>query len=188
MGYQSNAELIAGRCAVMCLPRNVFPPAGFNFGEIATARPFMKKTVVFAAMLALAACNNARSDTAKVDATPTGEVADNSSVLEGEKPGFEAVAPGTYQVTRAGGEVDYIEIHPGMTFSRVAADGTATGGSIFMKNGKTCFIVEGQDQENCFTDGPRQPDGTMQTTSATGGVATARPVEGSLKDHVKPKT
>ena len=84
---------------------------------------------------------------------------------------------------RSGGEVDYIEIHPGLTFSRVAADGTATGGSIFMKDGKTCFLVEGQAQENCFTDGPRQADGTMQTTSANGDVSTVRPVEGELEDH-----
>ena len=145
----------------------------------------MRKTIAIAAMLALAACNSAESDADNVDATATGEVADNSGVLEGEEPGFEAVAPGTYQVTRAGGEVDYIEIHPGMTFSRVAADGTATGGSIFMKDGKTCFLVEGEDQENCFTDGPRQSDGTMQTTSADGNVSTVRPVEGSLEDHVE---
>ena len=148
----------------------------------------MRKTIAFAAMLALAACNDADSDAGGVNATATGEVADNSGVLEGEEPGFEAVAPGTYQVTRTGGEVDYIEIHPGMTFSRVAADGTATGGSIFMKDGKTCFLVEGEEQENCFTDGPRQPDGTMQTTSANGNVSTVRPVQGSLDDHVETET
>ena len=150
----------------------------------------MRKTIAFAATLALAlaACNNADTDADDADATATGEVADNSSVLEGEAPGFEAVAPGTYQVTRSGGEVDYIEIHPGLTFSRIAADGTATGGSIFMKDGKTCFLVEGDEQENCFTDGPRQPDGTMETTSAEGNVSTVRPVEGSLEDHVKAET
>ena len=144
----------------------------------------MRKTIAIAAMLALAACNNADSAD-DADSPATGEVADNSGVLEGEAPGFEAVAPGTYQVTRAGGEVDYIEIHPGMTFSRVAADGTATGGSIFMKDGKTCFLVEGEEQENCFTDGKRQPDGTMESTSASGNVSTVRPVEGSLEDHAE---
>src|SRR5690606_15412810 len=112
-------------------------------------------------------------------------VADNSSVLEGDAPGFEAVAPGTYQVTRSGGEVDYIEIHPGMTFSRVDADGEATGGSIFMKGGQICFLVEGAESEDCFTDGPRQPDGSLQTTAANNGnVSTVRPVEGGLEEHV----
>lgn len=155
----------------------------------------MRKMIALAALLALAACNNDGTDSEAVNnagVTASGEVADNSadnsSVLEGERPGFEAVAPGTYQVTRAGGEVDYIEIHPGLTFSRIAADGTATGGSIFMKGGKTCFLVEGQDQENCFTDGPRQPDGSMQTTAANGNVSMVRPVEGSLEDHVRNKT
>lgn len=147
----------------------------------------MRKIIAIAAMFALAACNNADTDTDTVaaNANATGEAGDNSDVLEGEAPGFEAVAPGTYQVTRAGGEVDYIEIHPGMTFSRIAADGTATGGSIFMKDGQSCFLVEGEEQENCFSDGPRQPDGTIQTTSAEGNVSTIRPVSGSLEDHVE---
>ena len=147
----------------------------------------MRKTIAFAAMLALAACNNAGSDADNADgadATATAETADASDVLEGEAPGFEAVAPGTYQVTRSGGEVDYIEIHPGLTFSRVDADGNATGGSIFMKDGKTCFLVEGEDQENCFSDGPKEPDGTMKTTSDNGNVSTVKPVEGSLEEHV----
>ena len=146
----------------------------------------MRTTIAFAAMLALAACNNADTGADDVDApaTAAAEVTDNSDVLSGEKPGFEAVAPGTYQVTRAGGEVDYIEIHPGMTFSRVAADGTATGGSIFMKGGQTCFLVEGEEQENCFTNGPPQPGGAMETTSTDGNISTVRPIEGSLEDHV----
>ena len=145
----------------------------------------MRKSVLFAAVFALAACNGA-DDATTEETAANGEVADGSAasdVLEGEAPGFEAVAPGTYQVTRAGGEVDYIEIHPGMTFSRVAADGTATGGSIFMKDGKTCFLVEGQQEETCFSDGPKQPDGTMKTTAANGDVATVRSVEGKLEDH-----
>ena len=80
----------------------------------------MRKTIAFAAMLALAACNNADSDADDVDATATGEVADNSDVLEGEEPGFEAVAPGTYQVTRTGGEA--LGIGPGAQLvSAVAA-------------------------------------------------------------------
>jgi len=148
----------------------------------------VRKTIAFAAILALAACNGANSNADEADATPNTEVADNGTgVLEGEAPGFEAVAPGTYQVTRSGGEVDYIQIHPGLTFSRIAADGTATGGSIFMKDGKACFLVEGQEQENCFTDGPRQPDGSMQTTADNGNVSTVRPVEGNLEDHAKPQ-
>jgi hypothetical protein len=145
----------------------------------------MRNTIALAALLGLAACNNSGADADAPDAPAVGEVADNSDLLEGDAPGFEAVAPGTYQVTRSGGEVDHIEIHPGMTFSRIAADGTATGGSIFMKDGKTCFLVEGESQENCFTDGPRQPDGSMQTTAANGNVSTVRPVEGRLEDHVE---
>lgn len=146
----------------------------------------MKKTIAFAALLALSACNDAAPDN-DVAAPATGQTANNSGVLTGEKPGFEAVAPGTYQVTRAGGEIDYIEIHPGLTFSRIAADGTATGGSIFMKDGKTCFQVEGKDQADCFADGPKQPDGTMEATSAAGNKSMVRPVAGTLEDHANKK-
>ncbi len=154
----------------------------------------MKKSIALAALLALAACNQAADDDAAVPADAatatdmSATTADNSGVLEGDKPGFEAVAPGTYQVTRAGGEVDYIEIHPGMTFSRVDADGNATGGSIFMKGGKTCFVVEGQAQENCFSDSAPDQNGVVKATAANGDVSTIKPVEGALEDHVNPTT
>lgn len=144
----------------------------------------MKKLIAASLALALVACNGAETDAPDAAASDAASAEDGSTMLAGVAPGFEAVAPGTYQVTRAGGEVDYIEIHPGMTYSRVDADGVATGGSIFMRDGKTCFTVEGAAGENCFTDGPLQPDGTMQTTNADGVASTVRPVEGTLADNL----
>ena len=132
----------------------------------------MKKAILVAAIFSLAACNQSE---APVDDAAAPAAAETASVLEGEAPGFEAVAPGDYTVTRAGGEVDQVTIHPGMTYSRVAADGTATGGTIFMQDGKTCFVVEGVEGHNCFVDGPKQPDGSMETTSDAGAKATVRP-------------
>ncbi len=143
----------------------------------------MKKLIAASLALALAACNGS-DEGATDDAATTDDTAEASDVLEGDAPGFEAVAPGTYQVTRSGGEVDYIEIHPGMTFSRVDADGNATGGSIFMKDGMSCFLVEGEEEESCFTDGPTQDDGSMETTSEAGDVSTVVPVDGHLADYV----
>lgn len=140
--------------------------------------------VAAAAAFALAACNGADAPAADDAPDDGGSAAD---VLTGEAPGFEAVATGTYQVTRPDGSVDYIEIFDGMTYSRVAADGTATGGTIFMQGGKTCFVVEGEEGHNCFTDGPRAKDGSMQTTSENGDVSTVRPVEGHLADHLDPE-
>ena len=134
----------------------------------------MKKAILATALLALAACNQTETP-AEVTDTDTAAASETGSMLEGEAPGFEAVAPGDYTVTRAGGEVDRVTIHPGMTYSRVAADGTATGGTIFMQDGKTCFVVEGVEGHNCFVDGPKQPDGSMQTTSDSGALATVRP-------------
>ena len=58
----------------------------------------MRKSILLTALFALAACNGADNDADDADATTTGEAADSSSasdVLEGEAPGFEAVAPGT---------------------------------------------------------------------------------------------
>ena len=124
-----------------------------------------------AAVLALAACSQGD---APADA-PEAAASESSDVLAGEAPGFEAVAPGTYSVEHAGGDVDTITIHPGMTFSRIAADGTPTGGTIFMQDGETCFVVEGVEGHKCFTDGPMQEDGSMQTTSEEGNVSTVRP-------------
>ncbi len=147
----------------------------------------MKKFAILAASaaFALAGCNGAEAP-AEGDAPDAAseETADASDVLEGDAPGFEAVATGTYEVTRADGSVDYIEIFDGMTYSRIAADGTATGGTIFMQAGQTCFVVEGEEGQNCFTDGAKAEDGSMQTTSEAGDVATVRPVEGELADHV----
>ncbi len=140
----------------------------------------MKKAILLAtATFALAACGGAETEQQAVE---TEEMAEGDTMLEGDAPGFEAVAPGTYEVTRADGAVDYIEIFEGMTYSRVAADGTATGGTIFMQDGLTCFVVEGEDGQNCFDDGPRQEDGSMETTSEAGDVSIVRPVEGSLAD------
>ena len=144
----------------------------------------MKKLVALGAAFALAACNAAGDSEAETDTGTETATTEDDSMLEGDAPGFEAVAPGTYQVTRPGDQVDFIEIHPGMTFSRVDADGEATGGVIFMKNGETCFLVEGEEEENCFTDGPMQPDGSMETTSAAGDVSSVTPVDGTLDDHV----
>ncbi len=132
----------------------------------------MKNTVfAAAAVLALAACSQGE---APADA-PDAAASESSDVLTGEAPGFEAVAPGNYTVEHANGDIDTITIHPGMTFSRIAADGTPTGGTIFMQDGETCFVVEGVEGHTCFTDGPVQEDGSMQTTSETGSVSTVRP-------------
>ncbi len=135
----------------------------------------MKKIIAVAAVLALSACAQEEAADAGDEMAAEGEIE-----FAGEEPGFEAVAPGTYEVEHANGDIDNITIHPGMTFSRIAADGEATGGTIFMQDGKTCFVVEGVEGHNCFVDGPVQEDGSMQTTADDGDVATVRPIEGDL--------
>ena len=138
----------------------------------------MKKAILAAAIFALAACNQSEAPADGAAAETAND--DSATVLDGEAPGFEAVAPGGYTVTGADGAVANITIHPGMTYSRVAADGSATGGTIFMQDGKTCFVVEGVEGHNCFADGPVQPDGSMQTTSDDGAVSTVSPVTATV--------
>ena len=135
----------------------------------------MKARILIAASafaLALSACSQEAEETATV---PESAESENGPELAGEEPGFEAVAPGTYEVQQANGDVDQMTIHPGMTWSRVAADGSASGGTIFMQGGETCFVTEGVEGHTCFTDGPVQEDGSMETTAEDGTVAVVRP-------------
>ena len=141
----------------------------------------MKKAILFIAPLALAACNQSGADAPAADASSsTPDAAMNSDgVVDPSKAGFEAVAPGDYEVTRSDGSVDHLTVHPGMTWSRVNADGSAAGGTIFMQAGKTCFVTEGVDGHRCFTDGPTQPDGSMEVTGDDGTTGTVRPAKPS---------
>ncbi|WP_305096172.1 hypothetical protein [Croceibacterium aestuarii] len=139
----------------------------------------MKKAILLIAPLALAACNQADDDAAPAADASTASTAplEGDSVVDPSKAGFEAVAPGDYEVTRSDGTVDHLTVHPGMTWSRVNADGSAAGGTIFMQDGKTCFVTEGVEGHRCFTDGPVQPDGSMKVTADDGTVGVVRPAE-----------
>ena len=135
----------------------------------------MKKLIILAvapAVFALTGCSQESGETAAV---PESAASGEGTELAGDAPGFEAVAPGTYNVEQANGDIDQMTIHPGMTWSRVAADGEASGGTIFMQDGKTCFVTEGVDGHTCFTDGPVQEDGSMETTAEDGSIAVVRP-------------
>ncbi|MXO59564.1 hypothetical protein GRI89_08420 [Altererythrobacter salegens] len=136
----------------------------------------MIKAILLAAPLALAACNQASEEAAPAtEATVAPTAMEESGVVDPSKAGFEAVAPGDYEVTRSDGTVDQLTVHPGMTWSRVNSDGSAAGGTIFMQDGKTCFVTEGVEGHRCFTDGPPEPDGTMRVTADDGSVGVVRP-------------
>ena len=89
--------------------------------------------------------------------------------------GFEAVAEGEYEVVRADGSIDALTISPGMIWSMVFADGEAAGGTIFMQDGKTCFVTEGVAGHQCFTGTAPAEDGSIESTAEDGEVMTVRP-------------
>ena len=132
----------------------------------------MKKSILAAAVFALAACNGA--DTDKADAPDDVVVAE---VDPDADAGFEAVAPGDYEVHRADGSIDQLTVLPGMTWAMVFSDGEAAGGTIFAQGGKNCFVTEGVEGHQCFEGSVPDADGVMQVTAEDGEVMTVRPVE-----------
>src|SRR5690606_28274569 len=138
----------------------------------------IKKAFWLMAVCALAACGasedgaDAVSDAAGTDAT---------AVVDGVDPnadaGFEAVAPGAYEVVHADGSIDRLRILPGMTWAMVFADGTPAGGTIFAQGGENCFVTEGVEGHQCFKGTEPAEDGSMEVTAEDGEVMTVRPVD-----------
>ena len=131
----------------------------------------MKKLLIITAALTLAACNNAGdADDAQAPATAGMEQVDPNA-----EAGFEAVAPGDYEVVHADGAIDQLTIQPGMTWSLVSQDGSASGGTIFAQDGKNCFVTEGVAGHQCYEGAPPADDGSMQVTADDGEMVTVRP-------------
>jgi hypothetical protein len=138
----------------------------------------MKRSILLASVFALAACN--AQDSGDADA-PAVAGATASAAADGIDPkadaGFEAVAPGHYEVARADGSIDQLTVLPGMTWAMVFADGEAAGGTIFAQGGKNCFVTEGVEGHQCFAGSEPAADGSMKVTAEDGEVMTVRPVE-----------
>jgi hypothetical protein len=125
-----------------------------------------------AALFALAACNGGGTDEAEApDGVAVAEVDPDADA------GFEAVAPGNYEIVRADGSIDQLTVLPGMTWAMVFSDGEAAGGTIFAQGGKNCFVTEGVEGQQCFEGSEPAEDGSMQVTAEDGEVTTVRPVE-----------
>lgn len=136
------------------------------------------RRIVLTAVFALAACNGAESG--EDDASETAQ-ASESVGADGVDPntdaGFEAVAPGDYEVARADGSIDQLTVLPGMTWAMVFSDGEAAGGTIFAQGGKNCFVTEGVEEHQCFEGSDTAADGSMRVTAEDGEVMTVRPVD-----------
>jgi hypothetical protein len=135
----------------------------------------LRNAVLFTALFALAACNGTENDEAETSAET--EVAEVAEVAPNADAGFEAVAPGDYEVVRADGSIDQLTILPGMTWATVFSDGEAAGGTIFAQGGKNCFVTEGVEGHQCFEGSTPAEDGSMEVIAEDGEAMTVRPVE-----------
>jgi hypothetical protein len=135
----------------------------------------MKKTIILMTVLALAACNKA--DTADNAGAAAPEATTVAQAGPNAQAGFEAVAPGNYEIVRADGSIDRLVINPGMTWSMVSASNQPSGGTIFAQDGKNCFVTEGVEGHRCFKGEPPANDGSMKVIGDDGEVATVRPAK-----------
>jgi hypothetical protein len=135
----------------------------------------MRKSMLLLALVgALSACgdgtNEASSDASEGAAAAVAEVDPNADA------GFEAIAPGNYEIVHPDGRVDQLTVLPGMTWAMVYADGEAAGGTIFEQAGKKCFVTEGVDGHRCFSGTEPAGDGSIEVTGDDGETATVKPV------------
>jgi len=135
----------------------------------------MKKSMLLIAACALSACGGGETDTA--DDAATADTVTIAEVDPNAEAGFEAVAPGNYEIVHPDGRIDQLKVLPGMTWAMVYSDGAAAGGTIFEQAGKKCFVTEGVDGHQCFSGTEPDEDGSMEVTGDDGATAIVRPVD-----------
>lgn len=135
----------------------------------------MKRAIALTALVALCAC----SEVATEDAA-TSQGTEETALAAGDQAGFEAVAPGNYQILHEDGSIDDLMIHPGMTWSMVYANGDAAGGTIFAQGGNNCFVTEGVEGHQCFNASEPAEDGSIEVTAGDGEVMTVSPTSEAM--------
>lgn len=124
----------------------------------------MKKLVIAASILALAAC----AKPAEEAAPAAEEAAAAPAANEG---------PGTFEVTYADGSVGSVTTTAEGTFTATLGDQNASG-TVTQADGKICFDAEGDDPEQptrCWTNSEIGADGSWTSTADDGEVVTVRP-------------
>lgn len=135
----------------------------------------MKKLVIAASVLALAACAEPATD----DAAPAVEEAAAPAANEG---------PGTFEVTYADGSVGSVTTTAEGTFTATLGDQTAAG-TVTQADGKICFDAEGDDPEQptrCWTNSEIGADGSWTSTADDGEVVTVRPAAAPAAEAAAP--
>jgi len=127
----------------------------------------MKKLIIAASVLALAACSQPATEEEAAPAV--------------EEVTVQTSGPGTYEVTYADGSVGTMVSSEDGTFTFTLGEETGTG-TFTETDGKICFDPDAEDQEsNCWTAGEVGEDGSWTSTSDAGEVVTVRRVEAAAE-------
>ena len=121
----------------------------------------MKKLVLMAAVVALAACNK------KAEEAPAAEMAAASTEATGGKA---LTPPGSYAVADDKGPVGTTIINADGSYVDIAPDGKEVKGTIASKNGMDCFDPDGDEAEVCFAMTAPDANGSFKATTADGKV------------------
>lgn len=125
----------------------------------------MKKLIVCAGALALAACNNA-------EAPATEEVAEVEAPVA-----TTTMEAGTYEVTLPDGTKGTTRIDADGSYADMNPDGTENAtGSWTGADGQTCFTPT-DGTEACWTNGPMGEDGSWTATGPGGETVTIRKMD-----------
>ena len=133
----------------------------------------MKRLALIAGIALLASCgSNEPAPAASATADATMPMDANAAPTAAPAA---SVTPGSYDVTNPDGtkSVDTL-MADGSYVSRDLNDKVTDKGAWTSKDGKTCFIPEGQ-AEMCYAETPRAADGSFSATGSDGKVTQVKP-------------
>jgi len=140
-------------------------PGAVPVGVFVIEGNIMKKLLVCASVLALAACGGEAEPDAVEEAAPVEEAAEPQA----------AVIPGTYDLVYDDGTTGTVTVNEDGTYSGSRGD-TSTTGTVTDVDGKACFDPEGDPPALCWTAGEQGEDGSFTSTADDGTSVKVTPV------------
>ena len=138
----------------------------------------MKRLVLIAGFVALAACGQkqepsateeANTTIAEADANATDANASTTSTANGS-------TPGTFEVTMKDGSKGQSTLNADGTYVDKNSDGTESKGTWNVAGGKTCFDPEGDEGPTCYSESAAAADGTFTATPDKGDPVTVKKI------------
>ncbi len=127
----------------------------------------MKKLIVCASAIALAACGGGEAEPEAME--------DDGAMEETAMADDSAVVPGSYTITTADGESYTTVVNADGTFTAGEGEDAVTG-TVAEVDGKACFDTDGDDEGPvCWTNGDAGEDGSFTSTADSGDVVKVVP-------------